>query len=265
MKSSESTCVVYNTFPNEILAAFCLKECNGYDVEQMANIEDVKHAKIILFSDYSQANTLKGVVKIYAGTPNFSNSPEGIKALGPWVDFMKEDSQAFFAYSYWKTVSIEEKISWVSKTLKSQQKFELLADRGKTFYEKEVSVAKYAAEKSISTKNERFRVATIGMSAGIHVLHLELAKIQPTTESTLVHYILNENGALVNRWSFKALTTDMIDRGDYVFFDLLKCSEFGPPKKDMNIGELRGGRDGLDFTQGLKVLMDEVSFAHFIR
>ena len=254
-------CVVYSEFPNEILSAFCLKEICGYTVEKLKNIKDVKERKIIImFSDYSQSDTMKDVVfKIYAGTPAFSRSQEGIKVLGPWVDFMKENSQAFFAYSYWKTFSNEEKISWVSKTLKSQKEFDSLAERGKTYYEKEVSVAKYTAEKSISTENKNFRVATIGMSAGIHVLHLEMAKIQPTTNSTLVHYILNENGALINRWSFKALINDMFDRGDYVFFDLLKCSEFGPPKKDVKIGELRGGRDGLDFTQGLKVLMDESS------
>ena len=248
------TCVVYNNFPNELLLALCFKERKGYSIEKLENLKDVNCSNIIMFSNYNRLGAKENIsFKIYAGTPDLTKDPESTQILGPWIDFSKESSLAFLAYSYWKSLSFDDQVLGVRRSFQDLKQFELLCDKGKIYYEKEVSIAKYVASKSVRVKMD-FRLVTIGMSAGIHVVHLEMAKIQPTVNGTLVHYIINEDGKLINRWSFKALTQDMIDRGNELFNSKLKCSEFGPPQEKVSIGDLRGGRDGLDFVQGLQAL-----------
>ena len=258
-----SSLLIYKEqLPNECLVALCAEQW-GCKIRPLSELIDTipPGSHCVLLSNYWNQDDMaplykKGTtVTIIPGTPAFLAIPLAKEIMGAWLYFSEPNTQAWFAYGYWKTLSFEERRTWVNPGSVNFRIPDDLVSCGKIYCAKETSMAnavRQLAQVHQTTSGLSFALADLGMSPGIHATHEALR--QENIECSLVHYLTkNEKGSLIHRWSTRAKTQAAIPN-DRFFTDVLCCKTFGPPFESCKPGDIREGTEGRSFSKVLKYL-----------
>ena len=238
------TTVLYNPlFPNERLVA---QLCPGPSFP-LEDYEKVKTPFVVVFSDYKTCKMHKQWI-VFSGTKQFCQSKQGQSVMRGWHEFEIPGTAAHDAYSYWKCLPAGGEEAIVSTC--RPEMFKSMVEKGGAYLDRERWAGEQAAAKAV-VLFDCFQAVTLGMAPGIHVTHAAMKTKWPKDAGTIIHYIVGAEDDLVHRWSVCINDQAMLQAGDSIF-QVLGCQEFGPPLKDIKIGQQRGGRDGISFNEATK-------------